>query len=774
MRDRVDYVAPTVSVRGGEQSDDRTKTAQVASAASRRCRSHPRGASRPRFNAGIPIDTRFWASIDAVGLARFLVHTIKSSVPQRRDQGAIKRGDVGEVRFLREAMITARLEHPGIVPVHEAGQWPDGTPFYVMKLVSGRSLKEMIARCKNVAERMGLLDHVIAVADAVAYAHKRHIIHRDLKPANVIVGDFGETVVIDWGLAKDLSESDDRDLERGPFRAPALDDLTATGSVLGTPSYMAPEQGRGERVDHRADVFAIGAMLWELCSTHRVPPNDVSQRDRMLRRAKVATDLIAIISKALAGDAGRRYRDAGELAADLNAFAVGARIASRRYSLLGLLMHWIRLNRALASTLAAASVLALVGALVFVRNIAVERDRAETHQRRAERASDELLLQNAELLLQRDPTAVVALLADYRGSEMVRKQRVLAEARGRGVAEVAVTPHSDTVWFVAGDATGAVISLGEDHRLRVTKDRVSTTLASNASLSMAVAHAPQKKLLAYATSPSGIAVLDLSARTSRNIPAARPEMMTLSADGSRLAMFDAQRALTVWNLSPLEIIHRATVGDAVDLKFADPETLIIREQAAIRSISVTGSHPTSRFASPSSHTFDALSSAVAIGNTRGTITLLGSSLVPVAELSVCRTRVNSVRFVQRGELLAYACAEGMRAWSVTNIQRKELTVTSSFEVDGAAIFAEPDSEGRRIIVVVEAKTISVYDVETKLVTSYHGQPAEISMVAAPTSELDRIVVGDGRWQHPGVVTADERRAYGDEGAGRRIWRGGLA
>ena len=107
----------------------------------------------------------------------------------------LSRSAMHEVRFMREALITARLEHPGIVPVHEAGRWPDGTPFYAMKLVSGRPLRDLIAERKTVDDRIGLLHHVIAVADAIAYAHGRNIIHRDLKPSNVIIGDFGETIV---------------------------------------------------------------------------------------------------------------------------------------------------------------------------------------------------------------------------------------------------------------------------------------------------------------------------------------------------------------------------------------------------------------------------------------------------------------------------------------------------------------------------------------------------------------------------------------------------
>src|SRR6188474_2886254 len=143
----------------------------------------------------------------------------------------IARTSTSEIRFLREALITARLEHPGIVPVHEAGRWPDGTPFYAMKLVAGRPLRELIAERTTVAERIGLLHHVIAVADAIAYAHGRNIIHRDLKPANVIVGDFGETIVIDWGLAKELnSDATEPSIERHLPKASPSDDLTAAGT----------------------------------------------------------------------------------------------------------------------------------------------------------------------------------------------------------------------------------------------------------------------------------------------------------------------------------------------------------------------------------------------------------------------------------------------------------------------------------------------------------------------------------------------------------------
>ena len=329
----------------------------------------------------------------------------------------ISRGNLSEMRFLREALITARLEHPGIVPVHEAGRWPDGTPFYAMKLVAGRPLRDLIAERTTVAERIGLLHHVIAVADAIAYAHGRNIIHRDLKPANVIVGDFGETIVIDWGLAKDLSTTDDTTIGGGPFRVHPDTDLTSTGSVLGTPAYMAPEQERGEHVDQRADVFAIGAMLWELCSLQKVPPTDKRLRHRMLRRAGIDQDLVTIIDKSLDPDPTLRYLDASALAADLKAFKAGARIAARYYSTFATIVHWIRRHRGVTASLFGAVAVAAVVAASYVHNIATERDRAdaarmEAVQERIANAAerDRSQLSEASMWLEKDPTRARDLL----------------------------------------------------------------------------------------------------------------------------------------------------------------------------------------------------------------------------------------------------------------------------------------------------------------------------------------------------------------------------
>jgi WD40 repeat protein len=379
----------------------------------------------------------------------------------------ISRGHVSEVRFLREALITARLEHPGIVPVHEAGRWPDGTPFYAMKLVSGRSLRELIAERTTVEERTGLLHHVIAIADAIAYAHERNIIHRDLKPANVIVGDFGETIVIDWGLAKDLTTNEESTIGGGPFRIHRDDDLTATGSILGTPTYMAPEQERGEAVDQRADVFAIGAMLWELCSLHKVPPADARHRHHMLRRAGIDHDLAVIINKALAPEPARRYPDAGALAADLKAFKSGARIAARSYSLPAALAHWTRRHRTLALSAATVLALALVGIVFYVRSVANERDRADSALLDARVQAERAIIANTALLLERDPTqarvALASLRQPTRDVSLLRARVEAAAAADRTISfparldRMAVTPSRG--WMVASTLDRSLLAV---------------------------------------------------------------------------------------------------------------------------------------------------------------------------------------------------------------------------------------------------------------------------------------------------------------------------
>jgi len=184
----------------------------------------------------------------AVAIKELLVDT-----PERR------------ARFEREARITARLQHPSIVGILEAGRWPSGEAFYAMKLVSGRALDHVIGERDTLDPRLALVPTVLAAADALAYAHAEDVIHRDLKPANVLVGDYGETVVIDWGLAKDLRDDRDDAPAAGPFRSAAEPGRTVAGSIMGTAGvHAARASARRREVDARADVYALGATLYHV------------------------------------------------------------------------------------------------------------------------------------------------------------------------------------------------------------------------------------------------------------------------------------------------------------------------------------------------------------------------------------------------------------------------------------------------------------------------------------------------------------------------------
>jgi WD40 repeat protein len=665
----------------------------------------------------------------------------------------LSRGNVNEARFLREVMITARLEHPGIVPVHEAGRWPDGTPFYAMKLVSGRPLRDLIAERKTVEDCIGLLHHVITVADAIAYAHGRNIIHRDLKPANVIVGDFGETIVIDWGLAKDLSSDDEPSFDNDPFHGDVDDGLTLAGSVLGTPAYMAPEQARGEHVDQRADVYAIGIMLWELCTVRKRPPARAQLRHRMLRRAGIDRDLAIIINKALEPDPERRYADAGALAADLKAFKSGARIASRSYSLLGMLAHWTRRHRTLALSASIAIVVAIAVTALFVRNIAVERDRADASgevakraQASAEASLDELTLKHAQLLLTTDPSAAVDVLSAYHGSERARAEQIRAEATGRGVAVLRALPHTSDVLWTEGAPDGAIFSLSNDGTIsRTSLDDRSVVLARGVSKSGISSYSRSRHLLAYACDPSDLCLFDVARATpiavAPMLRGASVIAISFSADGNLLAMMSQEAKLRVLDVTdpalPVPRLDKSVDG-GVDVEFLGNDVVVVGTLSGIEFVRMNGD--AEAFSVPGISRWGAGDSKLALATERGQALVLESFPARVAaRADLCHGSIANLRFISATGV-AYACTGG--TVGIWDLQRGTATPRAQLEGHAELIAASP--AGDYIVAAGGNGTVIVVDLFTDLIASYRGHGLRVTSITPPTSDHPYLVSGDVR------------------------------
>ncbi|MEJ7728956.1 MAG: WD40 repeat domain-containing serine/threonine protein kinase [Polyangiaceae bacterium] len=385
-------------------------------------------------------------------------------------------------RFVREALITARLEHPAIVPVHEAGRWENGEPFYAMKLVSGRTLKAVVQQAEGLTARLALLPSVIAVADAIAYAHDQGVIHRDLKASNVIVGAFGETVVIDWGLAKDLNHPD-HILGEGQSPRPIDAEQTMAGTVVGTPAYMPPEQARGDDVDARADVYALGALLYYTLSGQA--PHGGSAKADILAHARnapprpilevapgVPPDLAAIVTKAMAREREDRYQTAQALAGDLKRFQTGQLVSAHQYSLAQRALRWVRKHRGVTALSALFVVVAAVGVTSFVLREQRLRHEAEGQRDRADQQTLALLEQQgrSELAAGRPFRASVYLTEALKRSPASLALRGLVTQAVRPMATLqrVLTGHEHDVPSVAYSKQGdRLLSASTDKTARI-------------------------------------------------------------------------------------------------------------------------------------------------------------------------------------------------------------------------------------------------------------------------------------------------------------------
>ncbi|HTL36989.1 MAG TPA: WD40 repeat domain-containing serine/threonine-protein kinase [Kofleriaceae bacterium] len=538
------------------------------------------------------------------------------------------RGELAS-RFEREAILTSRLQHPSIVAVYEAGRWPTGEPFYAMRLVPGQPLKKVIAKCATYEARLGLLPNVIAIADAMAYAHDQRIIHRDLKPANVLVGDFGETVVIDWGLAKDLdatdfeSADDDVRISSG--------ELTMAGKVVGTPNYMSPEQATAKPADERADVYSLGALLYHVLAGS--PPYVGESAKEVIAKVaseapppitthlkSIAPDLVAIVERAMSREIARRYPTARELAEDLKRFQTGQLVASHQYSRRELVRRFARRYRtALAVTSVAAIVVGIIG-VVAIQRIRHERDVSVAQSQRADREraaaqreraiaderADSLAIEQAATMLAHDARAAVQLLQDLSpgSSQLPAARMIAADASSRGIARP-LYRAAGTIEALAATPDGKQLAVADDTHVISLVDIATGTakrLGSHRDTVEQLQFSKDGHVLISRGRDNNVVVWDLATGHGTTLPqdeavlAARPsprgDYVIVDGAGSRTLLWEvatqsvkldvvAKRGMTFVGDDAARVMYETEVGFQVVDVASGKTTNVFRSKGAL-------------------------------------------------------------------------------------------------------------------------------------------------------------------------------------------------
>ena len=476
------------------------------------------------------------------------------------------RGD--EQRFVREVLLTARLQHPGIVPVYSAGRWPSGEPFYAMKLVSGRSFDLLIAEARTLSARLALLPHVLAIAETLAFAHAQSIIHRDLKPNNVLVGEFGETVVIDWGLAKQLDEPDIPDLPGRATPGPTTlnpQQLTHVGAVVGTPGFMSPEQANSDPVDARTDVYALGVILYQTLTGQL--PHDAANAAEMLfktvfdppvallqREPQAPEELAAIVDKAMARDPAHRYPTAKALADDLRRFQTGQIVGAHRYTAWELLRRLVRRYRTALLVAAVALVVVVVVLAVSFNRVSAERDRALRAELFALTRADNLALAQARILADSDPVSTLALLhglspaADWR-----RIRQLAATAHDRGLPTVLQGHQAALSRALFSADSSRLATTSDDCTLRVWNlhDHSSRAYFGHTNEVWRAAWSPDQRRIATSSRDTTVRVWDLASGDAQALLGhqAGVRNVAFTPDGNSLYSHSDDLVLRRWDLT---------------------------------------------------------------------------------------------------------------------------------------------------------------------------------------------------------------------------------
>ncbi|MDF1666404.1 MAG: protein kinase [Planctomycetota bacterium] len=384
------------------------------------------------------------------------VYEVEDTRLGRRAAFKVISGDSGDdeatFRFLREARLSAKLDHPAIPPVYEAGTTHEGELYLLMRLIRGRTLKEHIRSYHSGGRKRGvlvkLLECFIKICEAVAYAHSQGILHRDLKPSNVMVGPFGEVMVLDWGLARDIKDPDsDRMIQaqcslKVDSELFSSQGLTKAGFILGTPGYMSPEQAEGQDTDVRTDVYGLGAILYEILSNEtpvmgktvmNVILDTIQGKvpDILKKQSDCPRELAEIVRSSLSRSLKERTESAAVMAEDMSAYLRGEPVSVYSYNLAEKTRRWI-VNHPMLLVITTAFVLlssVLVIATLTVRDQELQAEKArlksdqEKSMRRAAESEQRIAEQDAAIA--RGAQEAI----EKRAAKLEESLRLLASAR---------------------------------------------------------------------------------------------------------------------------------------------------------------------------------------------------------------------------------------------------------------------------------------------------------------------------------------------------------